>query len=82
MRVENQNGGPVDHVFCSGAVQRLRDRERGCCCLLQSQAEAADPEKLISCSVPILVKRSLINCSIKADIFYDRNTRSDAYNFY
>jgi hypothetical protein len=82
MRVENQNGAPVCHVFCSGAVQRLRDRERGRCCLLQSQAEAADPEKMISCSVQISVKRSLISCSIKAAILYDRNTRSDAYNFY
>ncbi len=60
MRVENQNGAFVDHVFCSGAVQRLRDSERGRCCLLQSQAEAADYEKLISCSVQISIIRSLI----------------------
>jgi hypothetical protein len=82
MRVENQNGVSVDHVICSGAVQRLRHSERGRCCLLQSQAEAADPEKLFSCSVQISVKRSLISCSIKAAIFYDRDTCADAYNFY
>jgi hypothetical protein len=61
MRVENQNGAPVCHVFFSGAVQRLRHSERGRCCLLQSQAEAADYEKFISCSVQISLKRSLIS---------------------
>jgi hypothetical protein len=82
MRIENQNGASVDHVFCLGAVQRLGDGERGRCCLLQSQAEAADPEKLNSCSVQISLKRSLISCSIKAAIFYDRDTCSGACNFY